>query len=317
MILLGIAVLLTIGLVLPHRLDLRRATPSVAVAVWSSALVLRAGLAIAAVILVVRYVPATEVFASLTHWCWHTVLPVLSTHLGLDGHVVGDVAVLLPVAALMLSLIAVGHSIFRAARAIRAYVRRAAVGRGPEDSVIVSEAGVLVAAAGITRPQLIVSPLALAVLDDEELHASLGHERGHVARRHRYVLLIAELLCSIGRLVPGAGQAVREVRFHLERDADQWVTARGGDRLALASAICKAAQLAPRSTPVLTALSGGAVVDRVAELMDDQAMREHGRASTAVAVWVSAVAVAVAVALPSVALAGTGATVALVQHCTT
>lgn len=313
---LSISVILAVSLTLPHRLDLRRATPAVALVVWGGALVLRAALVLAAAIFVVRYLPATEVFASLTHWCWHTVLPGITTHLGLDGHTVGDVAILLPAAALALSLVSVGHGIVAAARAVHTHVRRAAVGPGPDGSLIVGEDGVLVAVAGIARPQLIVSPLALAVLDDRELRVSLWHERGHVARRHRYVLLAAELLCAIGRFMPGGRRAVEQVRFHLERDADRWAVARGGDRMALASAICKAAQFAPRATPALSALSGGAVVDRVIELLDDQRPTGRQRTPLILAVWLTAVSLAVLVALPAAAMSSSGAAAALVRHCT-
>lgn len=314
MIALSISLILAISLVLPHRVNLRRATPGTAVVVWGGALLLRAVLVVAAAIFVFRYLPATELFASMTHWCWHTVLPGVAAHLGLDGHTVGDVAILLPAAVVTLSLVSVGHGIVRAARAVHAHVRRAAVGPGPEGSLIVGEDGVLVAAAGIARPQLIVSPLALALLDDRELRASLGHERGHVARHHRYVLLVAEMLCAIGRFVPGGRGAVDQLRFHLERDADRWAVARGGDRLALASAICKAAQFAPRATPALTALSGGAVVDRVTELMEDPCPAGPGRAPRVLAAWIAVVAFAVVAALPAAALSSSGA-VTLVQHC--
>jgi len=315
LIVLAAALVLATSLVLPHRLDLRRCAPRVALVVWGSALVLRAGLVFAVAVFVARYLPATELFASLTHWCWHTVLPGIATHLGLDGHAIGDVAILLPAAVLALSLVSVGHGIMRAARAVRDHVRRAALGPGPEGSLIVGDDGVLVAAAGITRPQLIISPLALTVLDDRELHASLGHERGHVVRRHRYVLLVAELLCALGRFVPGARRAVEQVRFHLERDADRWAVARGGDRLALASAICKAAQFAPRTTPALAALSGGAVVDRVTELMEDGRPERRGWRPLLLATWLSVVALAVVVALPAAALSSSGPATTLVHHC--
>lgn len=315
MIVLLVSMVLAVSLVLPHRVDLRRATPGVALVVWGSALVLRAALVVAAAIFVIRYLPATELFASLTHWCWHTALPGVATNLGLDGHAVGDVAILLPAAALSLSLVSVAYGIVRAARAVRSYLRRAVVGPGPDGSLIVGEVGVLVAAAGITRPQLIISPLALTVLDDRELRASLGHERGHVARRHRYVLLVAELLCALGRFVPGARRAVDQMRFHLERDADRWAVAHGGDRLALASAICKAAQCIPRVTPALAALSGGAVVDRVTELMDDVRPSGQARAPRLLAAWLTMLVLGVVAVVPAAAMSSSGATPLLLEHC--
>jgi len=79
-------------------------------------------------------------------------------------------------------------------------------------------------------------------LDDEELAASLEHERGHVARRHRFALVIAEVCRASARALPGTRHAVAELIFHLERDADRLVVDRLHDPAALASAICKAGQ---------------------------------------------------------------------------
>ncbi len=314
MLVVSVAVIVALSLVMPHRLSLSRARPELAIAVWSSALVLRAALALGAAVFAFRFLPATELFTALTHWCWHTVLPGLSTHLGLNGHTVGDVAIVIPIAMLAFSLVSVGHGIVRASRTVSGFVRGSAVGPGPDGSVIVGQAGVLVAAAGLTRPRIIVSPLALAVLDEPELRASLDHERGHVVRRHRYVLLLAELLRALGRAVPGARTAVREIQFHLERDADRWAIARGGDRLALASAICKAAELRPATGPALTALSGSTVAARVRELMDGDEERDDWSARL-LAGWLALLALAFVALLPAAALSPAAA-VAIVQHCT-
>jgi len=61
---------------------------------------------------------------------------------------------------------------------------------------------VLVAAAGLRKPRVVVSAGALLNLDDEELAASLDHEHGHIVRRHRYVLVAAELCRALARLFP-------------------------------------------------------------------------------------------------------------------
>ena len=101
----------------------------------------------------------------------------------------------------------------------------------------------------------------------DELAAGLDHERGHIARRHRFVLLFAELCRAPARLVPGTRHAVREVRFHLERDADRWALARRHDPYALAGAICKAGHGQVQQNVRVAALAGGDVGRRLDELL--------------------------------------------------
>lgn len=238
-VVLAMAVLGAIGA--PHVLRLGSAPPAVAALLWSSALVLRALTSVFAAIFLVLFFPATQLFDAVTHWCWHTVVPGFTAHLGVSGHNVGDAATLAPVFGLVASSLWVCFGVARGAQSLRRFVRRAGLGSGPGGSVIVGGPDVFVGAAGMTRPRVVVSAGALTILDDEELAAGLAHEHGHIARHHRYVLLAAELCRAIGRPLPGTRTAARELAFHLERDADRWAIARRHDRLALASAICKAA----------------------------------------------------------------------------
>ena len=137
---------------------------------------------------------------------------------------------------------------------------------------MVSGADVFVGAAGIWRPRVVVSAGALAMLDDDELRAAIDHEYGHVSRRHRFVLLVAEVCRAFGRFVPGAHHAARELRFHLERDADRWAIARCNRPVALASAICKAAVARRDGDLAFATLAGGSVTRRVRELLDDEGL---------------------------------------------
>lgn len=210
----------------------------------------------------VLFLPATAVFESLTQWCWHTILPPTAAHVMLTGHGVGDLISLLPGLLLVESVASMAFGLIRAVRTVHRLVVGNAIGRGPRDSVIVSGSEVFVAAAGIARPQVVVSAGALTALDDDELAASLDHERGHIDRRHRFVVLYAELCRALGFFIPGARSAVRQLIFHLERDADAWSLARSNSRLALASAICKAALRPATTTPNLAALGGGGGGDR-------------------------------------------------------
>lgn len=300
-----VAALVALSLALPHHAALNRARPEQAIMVWGASLVLRATLVLGAAIFLFRCVPASDLVRSAVHWSWHTALPGLSGHLGLHGDAVRSAAALLPLVLLALSLATVGYGLVRASRAVATFVRRGAVGPGPDGSLIVGEPGVFVAAAGVARPRIIISPLALAVLDEPELQASLQHERGHMARRHRYVLIAVELLRAVARVVPGSGRVVREIQFHLERDADRWAVARGGDPLALASAICKAAELRPSvRPPALTTLSGASVTARVVELMEGR-VDDGGRSVTVLAAWLSALALTAVVALATAVVSPT------------
>ena len=143
---------------------------------------------------------------------------------------------------------------------------------------------------------MLVSAGALARLDDAELAAALSHERGHVARRHRWVLLYAETCRALARFLPGTARAARELAFHLERDADRWALRRHPDRLALASAICKSGA-APATATSLTG-SGGAV-ERVQELLEPvHRAAAPGRPLAALAGGLAALVLCVAIVLP-------------------
>lgn len=313
-----IAALLVAGLVLPHLLDLRGAPPGTAVAMWIASLSLRAtaGLFVAAYVVVL--LPATDVFQAVTHWCWHTVLPLLTTHLGVNGHRIGDLLVLVPAGITLASLVSIGLGVLRATAAVRRMIRRHAVSSGPDGTIMVADQSVVLAAAGLSRPRVVVTTGALTVLDEGELSAGLAHERGHIARRHRWALLYAELCRGLGCMMPGSRRSVRELAFHLERDADAWAL-RHHDALDLAGAICKAA-VGPRNTAALSALSGGSGTrDRVEELV-------HGRPGVTrlrllllrtTAAAAAALALALLVALPgAVAAAANGSAAgALPQHC--
>ena len=176
---------------------------------------------------------------------------------------------------------------------------RAPLGRGPEGSVIIGGDDVLLAAAGLAHPTLVVSAGALARLDDAELAAAIAHERAHIRRHHRYVLLYAELCRVLGRPLPGTARAVRQLRFHIERDADRSAVRERADRLALASAICKAATGATTRAG-MAALGGDGTAARVRELLQDVAVGGGPRGLRPLAVAVTAVAVAAALSLPSV-----------------
>lgn len=301
-----LAVLTACAVSLPHGLRLDRVAPSAAVTIWLSSLALRALSAVFVAIALVFYVPQTELFSLLTHWCWHAVLPLLAAHLGFSGHQLGDAATIAPAFGLLVSLASVVWALWRAARAIAGTLRRASLGPGPADSLIIGGGEVVVAAAGLGRPRVVVSAGALARLDDAELAASLDHERGHIARRHRFVLAGGEICRALGRFFPGTRRAAIELAFHLERDADEYALARDHDPMALASAICKAAGVRPQGGALLALGGGQRVPVRLRLLLDGSRPRARltSRFAGLTAIAMVALTISLATTVPATAVAG-------------
>lgn len=294
-------------LIVPHLLPQRRLAPWSGIMLWVAVLALRAVVAVSLAMMMVVYLPATELFRAITHWCVHAVLPVIATHLGFDGHRLGDAAILVPALALAASLLWVSFGVWRGARAIRGWLRRSSLGRGPHESLIVAGPDIVVAAAGLRRPRVVVSAGALLQLDDAELAAGVEHERGHIARRHRLIVLAGQLLLAVSRFLPGSIRALDSLQFHLERNADEYAVRRTGDPLALASAICKAsidrAGVAP--DPALAGLSGGDAPERL-RLLAEPPGRSPAASAAARLLAAGAAGLTLALALSAPALASSG-----------
>lgn len=294
----AIAAAILFGILLPYLVRPSAVSAPSGMAIWASVLALRAGVSVLAAAALVVYVPATDLFRLLTHWCIHGVLPYLTTHLGLSGHGLGDLATLAPAGLLVASVLSAAFGVWRGARGVRRWLAARRLGRSG-GAVLVDEPEILVAAAGLRRPEIVISVRALEVLDEAELAAGLEHERGHIARRHRWILLIGSMLAALARPLPGTRHALAQLNLHLERDADAFAVRRTRDPLALASAICKAA-----STPAVAAsLSGSEPATRVAQLISPERSRNHGMAGRIAAFAVVAITSAVLVATP-VATAG-------------
>lgn len=77
--------------------------------------------------------------------------------------------------------------------------------------MIVGGDAIALAVVGVLRPRVLISAGALLELSDDELDAALAHESAHIARRHRYVVLWAELCSAIARFIPGTGDCVEEL----------------------------------------------------------------------------------------------------------
>jgi Zn-dependent protease with chaperone function len=300
------AVLVAAAIALPHRLRLERAPAGFASAIWLSALLLRALACLAAAVAVEVFVPTTGWLEPISDWCVKAEGTVLS------GHGAIDLVLALPALLLAGSLAAVIVGLYRASRRVQALLRERVLGSGPEGSVVVADGALLVAVAGLVRPRVVVSAGALVALDDEELLAALAHERGHIALRHRYVLVAGELARAVGRFLPGTRAAARELVFSLERDADRYALDRRHDPAVLASAICKAAGGA--TTPAALALGGG-VVTRRARLLLEGAAPAANLGLIALAPVMVALVAAGAIALPFAAHAGYHESHRGLHHC--
>ncbi|MBS1895405.1 MAG: M56 family metallopeptidase [Actinobacteria bacterium] len=312
-----LAGLLLAGAALPYLLPRQRISPMTGAVLWLAVVGLRATLVLLAAVIAVLFLPATALFGLLTHWCLHAVVPFLTTHLGFSGHRLGDAATLLPGLVLGISLIWALFGIWRAARRMRGLVRRNSLGRGPKESVIIGGREVVVAAAGIRDARIIVSTGALTRLDEEELSAGLEHERGHIERRHPYLIVAANLGFAIARPLPGSRDALTRLRFYLERDADEYAVDRTRNPVALASAICKAASDAPEPTAALATLAGSGVALRLRLLLDRSAARPSAWADvTARALAASLVALVLiaGAAMPTLAHAGVASLAAPSAH---
>jgi hypothetical protein len=285
------------GIVLPHLLRFERADPVTAAVIWGAALGLRALVVVGTVAGALVLLHPAQLLRAFAEW-------PCAPHHHVAGHAVAAVGGL----ALALSFVWAMARVVQATLAVRRLIRRP-LGRGPEGSVIVGGDDVVLAVAGLTKPTLVVSAGALTRLDDAELSAAIAHERAHIRRRHRFVLLFAELCRVLGRPLPGTAHAVRELRFQIERDADRSAVRDRADRLALASAICKAATVTT-ARPGMASLGGDGTAARVRELLQDAAPDAHPAGLRALATGAAALAVGAALSLP-VTVSGLGDPVAL------
>lgn len=294
------------AIVLPHGLPLHRVAPRTAATVWLLALMLRALVGMALAIFVLVYLPQSALFQALARWCLHSVAPLLTSTFGVSGHSLADAAILLPALALSGSLVWLVFGTCRAALALRLYLRCRTCGEGPMGSTVVDDADVVVAVTSLGRARLVVSQAALGAMDEEELAASLAHELGHLRCRHRPILQASALCVALGRILPGTGVAQRSLAFHLERQADDYAVRTTRDPLALASAICKAADPNRRNAFVVPLGGRGSIVERLDYLVDGGGGRTSPtfeRLARLLAVGMAMLMVALSVTLPTWALA--------------
>jgi hypothetical protein len=255
----------------PHYVPLHRAAPVTGTLVWMLALLLRAVVVVGvATFLFARAAHADPLEAALD-WCWHEVLPDIPGWLGFAEHPVAHAVVAVPVFAIAAAVLTRTFSGLRAWAGLRSRLS-GAESVGPQGAALLPDDEIVVAVTRFGRGKVVVSNRALEVMDDEELAAGMAHEFAHLRRRHRPLLLLASLIYTIARPLPGSARAHRELCFQLERDADAWAVNHLHDPLSLASAICKAAgAMEPRGTASLA--GSGPVTRRLAELIGERGVR--------------------------------------------
>jgi Zn-dependent protease with chaperone function len=305
----ALAALVVIATSVPHLLPPSRLSPLTGVTLWLGVLGVRAFLVAVAALAVILFAPTTQLFEMVTHWCFHAVIPFLAAHLGFSAHSVGDAAILLPAVGLAISALSASFAIWRGGRRVRTWLRRSSLGDGPKKSVIVGGPEVVLAATGIRKARVVVSVGALATLEDDELAAGLEHEQGHIMRRHPYLATLAEVLFALARVLPGSREALAQLHFHLERDADEYAIRRTGNPLALASVICKASGGQQRQ-PAMIGLANAAANARIKLLLEHSTAPRAKVANLAgrgLAAVLVGIALLLAASVPAIAASGIAA----------
>jgi hypothetical protein len=118
--------------------------------------------------------------------------------------------------------------------------------------------------------------------------------------------------------MPGTRRAIRELRFHTERDADRFAVAETRDPAALASAICKAARSRHEAPGAVLGLDAGPVTRRVRQLLDEGAAPGRRMRHQVLAAAMLTLVLALGAALPSATWAGIERAdrYAEARHCT-
>jgi Zn-dependent protease with chaperone function len=248
-----------------------RIRPAAGAAACLSLLSLRVVLSVSIAILALQYVGTGSHFSWVPDWCLHMLapLPLSQWHAGLGEHALGDVARLMPALLIIVSAsLSVVH-IFRGHRKLGRWVRLNRVGDGPAGSLIVDDPEMVLAVAGVHRPEVIVSPLTLINLEDDELLAGLQHELAHIKRRHQAVNAIGSLLAGLSRPIPGGGQMLARLQYYIERDADEYAVRQMQEPTSLARAIVKlAASRKPDRGLATASLANSGVPDRLGLLIN-------------------------------------------------
>jgi Zn-dependent protease with chaperone function len=176
----------------------------------------------------------------------------------------------IPIGAAVLAVLAVGRAVRRGTRRVRLLfaVRASCRGVGAPGSLIVLDDHRPDAfATPGARGRIVVTRGLLRALSADERRALLAHEAAHLAHRHVWWLLAAELATAAN---PMLKPTLRAITHTVERWADEDAARAVGDRRLVARTLARTALLI-RGTPAapvsLTAV-GGDVPGRVRALLE-------------------------------------------------
>lgn len=254
------------GISAPHVLRLEWVAPARAAAIWLLALLLRALLAVGLMLFLVADLHGADPVVTVDDWHPQHALSMLSATLDVAVHPAAHLFALAPLLLIAGSLAYWGARLGRGWWLLRRLIGAAEEG-GPLGTMLVPGDGVLVAVAGVGRSRILVSEGAAARLDPDELEAGVAHEKGHLRRLHRPVLLLGSLLGALAWILPGTRSARRRLGTSLECDADDYAVRQTADPLALASAICKVT--VPLPSPATALRGSGSVTLRLERLLDE------------------------------------------------
>jgi len=230
----------------------------------------------AGVLLALRLLPAGLAAFVVVGLC-------VPSYLWLEPEAAAEEVGLVCLAAALLGAAVWGISIARGLRAVarsRRYFRRCRSGRHislPDESTpawVVDGAAPLLALAGITHPQVVISRPVVATLSTEQLAVAVRHERAHRAAHDNLKRLLVLLAPGLLPFFTGFGALERAWAKAVEWAADDHAVAGDARRsLALASALVQLVRLGGAEQPPALAapfLSGGqdlrARVDRLLRL---------------------------------------------------
>jgi Zn-dependent protease with chaperone function len=167
-----------------------------------------------------------------------------------------------------------GAGVLRASRVLDA-LARTGLRRNDLDVVVLETPAPICFAAGLWRPQVLISRGLLRWLDTAQRAIVLAHERAHV-RRHDALIMSLVRVCALWHFPRVARWLVRELEIAAEQVCDEEAATIVGDRIAVAEAILsveRAAQAQPTVAlvPNTSAVAFGerAIERRVESLLRD------------------------------------------------
>lgn len=303
-LMLYVAAILALGPKLLSHITADGGAPRLAIAAWTTAVVMVLGCSVAATaLLLIEAAGHWDSPDSLLVSCLERLRAILLGHAGLPARWVATVAVAIAVGSLVAVVVRIGRAMSR--MRIHTFAHADAVrlvGKSHGSDVVVIEAAEPAAYCVAGRPPaIVVTTAALAALDEAQLAAVVAHERAHLDGRHAYVVAAARgLTAALPKFGLFTGAATH-IGALLEMCADDTAARRHGRQPLLTGLLTLSGAFTPAHG---LAAAGIAVLTRAVRLSDPP----RGMARMQAQVTLSgAVAAMAATPLAIVALALTGA----------